>query len=112
MGPKTENEQSLLDPGTRTLENNQTKALPQSGRPYPYKHLQLNQNQLYHPHSTLHKILHHANILANFESQNETSGNANRHSLKYSEIWSSIANSCQLLLKPKNPQFLPLTLPI
>ena len=65
-----------------------------------------------HPNTTLHKILNHANILVNFESQKEASGNANRQLLKYSEIWSSIANSCQLLLKPKNPQILPLTLPI
>merc|ERR1711954_38119 len=64
-----------------------------------------------HPNTTLYKILNHANILANFESQKEASGNANRHSLKYSEIWSSIANSCQQPLKPKNPQLLPLAQP-
>ena len=64
-----------------------------------------------HPNTTLHKIFNHANIFASFESQKEASGNASRSSLKYSEIWSSIANSCQILLKPKNPQTLPLTPP-
>ena len=64
-----------------------------------------------HPNTTLHKIFNHANIFANFESQKEASGNASQSSLKYSEIWSSIANSCQILLKPKNPQTLPLTPP-
>ena len=62
-----------------------------------------------HPNTTLHKILNHSNILAYFEQQKEASGNANRHTLKYSDIWSSIANSCQFLLKPSNPQTLPLT---
>ena len=61
-----------------------------------------------HPNTFLYKILDHANIFAIFESQNETSGNASRSSLKFSEIWSSIADSCQTLLKPKNPQTLPL----
>merc|ERR1712082_535866 len=61
-----------------------------------------------HPNTIIYKIFNHANVFANFESQNEASGNASRSSLKYSEIWSSIANSCQTLLKPKNPQTLPL----
>merc|ERR1711954_91888 len=57
-----------------------------------------------HPNTFLYKILNHANIFAIFESQNETSGNASCSSLKFSEIWSSIAESCQTLLKAKNPQ--------
>merc|ERR1711954_9657 len=55
-----------------------------------------------HPNTTLHKILNHSNILANFEQQKEASGTANHHTLKYSDIWSSIANSCHFLLKPNN----------
>ena len=61
-----------------------------------------------HPNTTLHKIFNHSNILSNFEQQKEASGIAKRHTLKYSDIWSSIANSCQFLLKPNNPQTLPL----
>merc|ERR1712112_728499 len=62
-----------------------------------------------HPNTILHKIFNHSNILSSFEQQKETSGSAGHHTLKYSDIWSSIANSCQFLLKPNNPQTLPLT---
>jgi len=61
-----------------------------------------------HPNTILYKILNHAEIFASFEAQKESVGNASRSSLKFSEIWSSIADSCQNLLKPKNPQTLPL----
>merc|ERR1711954_149039 len=61
-----------------------------------------------HSNTTLYKIFNHANVFANFESQNEASGNASRSALKYSESWSSIADSCQTLLKPKNSQTIPL----
>ena len=61
-----------------------------------------------HPNTILHKILNHAEIFASFEARNESVGNAGRSSRKFSEIWSSIADSCRSLLKPKNPQTLPL----
>merc|ERR1711954_281679 len=64
-----------------------------------------------HPNTLLYKILDHANIFATFEAQKETSGNASCSSLKFSEIWSSIADSCQNLLKPKKPQMLTLNNP-
>merc|ERR1711954_566135 len=57
-----------------------------------------------HPNTILYKILNHAEIFASFEAQKESVGNASHSSLKFSEIWSSIADSCQNLLKPKNPQ--------
>merc|ERR1711954_139316 len=59
-----------------------------------------------HPNTILYKILSHAEIFASFEAQKESVGNAGRSSLKFSEIWSSIADSCRNLLKPKNPQTL------
>ena len=62
-----------------------------------------------HPNTTLHKIYKHSNTLSNFERQRETLVGAKCHTLKYSDIWSSIANSCQFLLKPNNPQTLPIT---
>ena len=62
-----------------------------------------------HPNTTLHKIFNHSNILSKFERQREITGGAKGNSLKYSDIWTSIANSCQYLLKPNNPQTLPLT---
>merc|ERR1711954_19430 len=61
-----------------------------------------------HPNTLLHEILNHAEIFASFEAQKESVGNASRSSLIISEIWSSIVDSCQNLLKPKNPQTLPL----
>ena len=64
-----------------------------------------------HPNTILHKILNHAEIFASFEARNESVGNAGRSSRKFSEIWSSIAESCRGLLKPKNPQTLPLDNP-
>jgi len=62
-----------------------------------------------HPNTTLHKILNQSNIFSNFEKHREIIGGAKGSFLKYSDIWTSIANSCQYLLKPKNPQTLPLT---
>merc|ERR1712112_557902 len=64
-----------------------------------------------HPNTLLYKILDHANIFATFEAQEVSSGNASCSSLKFSEIWSSIADSCQNLIKPKNPQTLHLNNP-
>merc|ERR1711954_563757 len=62
-----------------------------------------------HCNTTLHKIFNHSNILSKFERQREIIGGAKGNSLKYSDIWTSIANSCQYLLKPNNPQTIPLT---
>ena len=61
-----------------------------------------------HPNTILHKILNHSNIFTEYESQREKTGSAKKCPLKYSDIWSSIASSCHCLLKPKNPQTLPL----
>ena len=61
-----------------------------------------------HPNTVLHKILNHSNIFTEYEAQREKTGSARRSPPKYSDIWSSIASSCHCLLKPKNPQTLPL----
>merc|ERR1711954_274269 len=59
------------------------------------------------PNTTLHKILNQSNIFSKFERQRKIIGGAKGSSLKYSDIWTSIANSCHYLLKPNNPQTLP-----
>merc|ERR1711954_1472 len=62
-----------------------------------------------HPNTTLHKILNQSNFFFNFEKHREIIGGSKGSFPKYSDIWTSIANSCQHLPKPKNPQTLPLT---
>merc|ERR1711954_202893 len=47
-----------------------------------------------HPNTTLHKILNQSNIFSNFEKQREIIGSAKGSLLKYSNIWTSIDNSC------------------
>ena len=57
-----------------------------------------------HPNTILHKIFNQSNIFSKCERQREIRGSAKDNSLKFSDIWTSIANSCHYLLKPNNPQ--------
>ena len=50
---KPEIEQSLLDPGTRKMEDYPTKPVYKPNQPNSHQHLQLDRDQFYYPHPTL-----------------------------------------------------------
>merc|ERR1711954_69427 len=56
-----------------------------------------------HPNTILHKIFNQSNIFSKCERQREIRGSAKDNSLKFSDVWTSIANSCLNQLKPTQP---------